>query len=111
GRKTGRGWYVYEEGQPHRPDDPEPPQAGGGEGRRVEIEGSGPVADYVRERAAAAGFGSDGEVELVVDATVPSPTSDVGIAPSGWASGRPRTTPRARRSGSATHAGRSSGDA
>jgi 3-hydroxybutyryl-CoA dehydrogenase len=27
GRKTGRGWYEYEEGKPHRPDDPEPPSA------------------------------------------------------------------------------------
>jgi len=26
GRKTGRGWYEYTDGEPHRPDDPEPPQ-------------------------------------------------------------------------------------
>src|SRR5205085_1738725 len=83
GRKTGRGWYAYEDGKPYRPDDPEPPSPGGGEGRRVEIEGSGPVADFLRERAAAAGFGSSGEVELVVDATVPSPASDIGLAPEG----------------------------
>ena len=31
GRKTGRGWYSYEDG-PHRPDDPRPPAAGGGDG-------------------------------------------------------------------------------
>src|SRR5437763_3949563 len=85
GRKTGGGWYAYEEGQPHRGDDPEPPSPGGGEGRRVEIEGSGPVADFLRERAAAAGFGNDGDVELVVDATVPSPASDIGLAPEGAA--------------------------
>ncbi|MCW2989485.1 MAG: 3-hydroxybutyryl-CoA dehydrogenase [Solirubrobacterales bacterium] len=30
GRKSGRGWYVYEDGAPHRPDDPEPPPATGG---------------------------------------------------------------------------------
>jgi 3-hydroxybutyryl-CoA dehydrogenase len=83
GRKTGRGWYAYEEGRSHRPDDPEPPPAGGGDGQRVEIEGSGPIADFLRERAAAAGFGSSGEVELVVDATVPSPASDIGLAPEG----------------------------
>jgi 3-hydroxybutyryl-CoA dehydrogenase len=83
GRKTERGWYAYEEGKPHRPDDPEPPTPGGGDGRRVEIEGSGPIADFLRERAAEAGFGSEGEVELVVDATVPSPVSDVGLAPEG----------------------------
>ncbi|MFL5884130.1 MAG: 3-hydroxyacyl-CoA dehydrogenase NAD-binding domain-containing protein [Thermoleophilaceae bacterium] len=83
GRKTGRGWYVYEDGGAYRADDPEPPSPGGGDGRRVEIEGSGPIADFLRERAAAAGFGSSGEVELVVDATVPSPASDVGLAPDG----------------------------
>ena len=83
GRKTDRGWYVYEEGKPHRGNDPEPPPPGGGDGRRVEITGSGPIADFVRERAAAAGFGSSGEVELVVDCTVPSPASDVGLAPDG----------------------------
>jgi 3-hydroxybutyryl-CoA dehydrogenase len=27
GRKTGRGWYEYADGEPHRPDDPEPSQA------------------------------------------------------------------------------------
>jgi 3-hydroxybutyryl-CoA dehydrogenase len=27
GRKTGRGWYEYREGEPHRPDDPPPPSA------------------------------------------------------------------------------------
>jgi 3-hydroxybutyryl-CoA dehydrogenase len=84
GRKTGRGWYTYEEdGAAYRADDPEPPAPGGGDGRRVEIEGSGPVADFLRERAAAAGFESEGQVELVVDATVPSPASDVGLAPEG----------------------------
>jgi 3-hydroxybutyryl-CoA dehydrogenase len=47
GRKTGRGWYVYEGDEPHRPDDPEPPAATGG----ATIEGSGPVAEALRERA------------------------------------------------------------
>src|SRR3954463_5080041 len=36
GRKTGSGWYSYEDG-PHRADDPEPPAAGGGDGRTVAI--------------------------------------------------------------------------
>jgi 3-hydroxybutyryl-CoA dehydrogenase len=56
GRKTGRGWYEYEEGKPHRPDDPEPPEAGGGDGRLVTIDGSGPAADELVVRASAAGF-------------------------------------------------------
>jgi 3-hydroxybutyryl-CoA dehydrogenase len=51
GRKTGRGWYVYDEEGKHRPDDPEPPAVTGG----ARIEGSGPVADALRERAGDAG--------------------------------------------------------
>ena len=27
GRKTGRGWYAYEDGKPHRPEDPPPSSA------------------------------------------------------------------------------------
>src|SRR5437763_9811098 len=67
GRKTGRGWYSYEEGKPHRPDD-DPPELGGGDGRVVAIEGSGALAETLRERARAAGFDvrelGDGEPEL-----------------------------------------------
>jgi 3-hydroxybutyryl-CoA dehydrogenase len=48
GRKTGRGWYRYTEGEPHRPDDPAPPDGGAG----AEIAGEGPLADALRERAA-----------------------------------------------------------
>src|SRR4051794_14987144 len=55
GRKTGRGWYAYGDG-PHRPDDPEPPEAGGGDGRLVVIAGDLPVADELRGLAASAGF-------------------------------------------------------
>ena len=98
GRKAGRGFYDYREG-PHRPPDPEPPSVGGGEGHRVAIDGHGPVAAELRERAAAAGFnalepaalGAESPA-LVIDATVPSPAADLalpgeaselGIAPSG----------------------------
>src|SRR3954452_1652140 len=38
GRKTGRGWYAYGDG-PHRPDDPAPPEAGGGDGPPPQIPG------------------------------------------------------------------------
>ena len=58
GRKTGRGWYVYDGDEPHRPDDPDPPAATGG----ATVEGSGPVADALRERAE----GRDGPT-IVVD--------------------------------------------
>jgi 3-hydroxybutyryl-CoA dehydrogenase len=56
GRKAGRGWYEYEDGKAHRPDDPEPPEPGGGDGQRVTIAGSGPAIDELVERASGAGF-------------------------------------------------------
>ena len=34
GRKTGRGWYEYADGQPHRPDDPDRPGRRPGPGAR-----------------------------------------------------------------------------
>jgi 3-hydroxybutyryl-CoA dehydrogenase len=58
GRKTGRGWYVYDDDTPHRPDDPEPPAATGG----ATVQGTGPVADALRERA-----GEGGGPAIVVD--------------------------------------------
>jgi 3-hydroxybutyryl-CoA dehydrogenase len=73
GRKTGRGWYAYGDG-PHRPEDAEPPEAGGGDGRLVVIAGDLPVAEELRELAAAAGWaaveplGAEGQVPwLAVD--------------------------------------------
>ena len=86
GRKTGRGWYEY---PPGRPEDPEPPTAGGGDGRVVAIEGAGPLARELRERASQAGFdarqlvavGGLEEPELIVDASVPAPVSDFGELP------------------------------
>src|SRR5256885_3969155 len=69
GRKTGKGWYSYEEGKPHRPDDDDPPEAGGGEGQSVVITGEGALADALRERARAAGFELGGsQPELIVHA-------------------------------------------
>jgi 3-hydroxybutyryl-CoA dehydrogenase len=59
GRKTGRGWYAYAPDTPHRPDDPEPPAATAG----AVVEGDGPLADALRERAG----GQDGP-RIVVDA-------------------------------------------
>jgi 3-hydroxybutyryl-CoA dehydrogenase len=72
GRKTGRGWYEYGDG-PHRPDDPEPPPQGGGDGRVVAIFGAGAIAVALRDCATAAGFDvidhpDDGAPILVVDA-------------------------------------------
>jgi 3-hydroxybutyryl-CoA dehydrogenase len=77
GRKTGSGWYSYEDGKPHRPDDDDPPEPGGGEGRTVAITGAGALADALRERARAARFDLDGlEPELNVHAApgaIPEP--------------------------------------
>ena len=90
GRKTGRGWYRYGD-EPHRPDDPAPLEPGGGDGRRIAIDGIGAVARELRERARSAGFdarppdefsGAD-EPELVVDCSVPAPISDLGLGAGG----------------------------
>src|SRR2546423_2986572 len=55
GRKSGRGYYDYRAG-PHRPDDPEPPASGGGDGRAVVVAGEGLLAGELRRAAAEAGF-------------------------------------------------------
>jgi 3-hydroxybutyryl-CoA dehydrogenase len=91
GRKTGRGWYDYSADGPYRPDDPPAPEPGGGDGRRVAIDGAGALARELRERARAAGFdarepedfGGPEEPELVVDASVPRPVSDIGLMEGG----------------------------
>jgi 3-hydroxybutyryl-CoA dehydrogenase len=83
GRKTGRGYYEYAEDGSYRPEDPEPPAPGGGDGTLVTIVGDGPVADGLRERARAAGYElrEGGPAELVVDAG-PRPAEHVpGGAP------------------------------
>jgi 3-hydroxybutyryl-CoA dehydrogenase len=70
GRKSGRGWYDYSDG-PHRDDDPDPPEHGGGDGTVV-IAGSLPVAAELSALAQQAGWDvTDGPPEtepfLVVD--------------------------------------------
>lgn len=54
GRKSGRGYYDYRDG-PHRPDDPEAPEAGGGEGVVV-VAGDGVLPDELRAASRAAGY-------------------------------------------------------
>jgi 3-hydroxybutyryl-CoA dehydrogenase len=55
GRKTGRGYYDYRSG-PHRPEDPDTPPVGGGEGRAVVVAGEGVLADELRTATARAGY-------------------------------------------------------
>jgi 3-hydroxybutyryl-CoA dehydrogenase len=72
GRKTGRGWYSYEDG-PHRPEDPEPPAADPA-GGFVVVAGDSVLAGELRDAAAGAGWdvrrpdGAGGDVPwLAVD--------------------------------------------
>jgi 3-hydroxybutyryl-CoA dehydrogenase len=83
GRKTGRGYYDYADDGSYRPEDPEPPPAGGGEGTLVNVVGDGPVAAGLRERARAAGYElrDAGPAELIVDARVDPVAPVPGGAP------------------------------
>jgi 3-hydroxybutyryl-CoA dehydrogenase len=84
GRKSGRGYYEYQDGAPYRPEDPpDPPAPAGGDGSPVSILGKGPVADGLRERARSAGFElrEGGPTELVVDAGPRPHPSPPGGAP------------------------------
>jgi 3-hydroxybutyryl-CoA dehydrogenase len=60
GRKTGRGWYEYAEGRPHRPDDPPPPSA---DPLPALIVGDTPLAADLRSRTE----GTDPSVRLAID--------------------------------------------
>ncbi len=89
GRKSGRGWYGYGDG-PHREEDAPAQAPAGGDGRRVAIDGAGALAGELRARATRAGFDARApeefgpeEPELVIDASVPSPVSDLGLAGGG----------------------------
>jgi 3-hydroxybutyryl-CoA dehydrogenase len=55
GRKSGRGYYTYPPGGKHRPADPEPPAAGGGEGLVV-VAGDSVLAAELRSAAAQSGW-------------------------------------------------------
>jgi 3-hydroxybutyryl-CoA dehydrogenase len=72
GRKTGQGWYTYDKGQPHRPDDPKAPEMADPPSvdRAVLISGFLPIAEELRARAEDAGFTvtdhADGDVPWLI---------------------------------------------
>jgi 3-hydroxybutyryl-CoA dehydrogenase len=85
GRKTGRGFYEYADDGSYRDEDPDAPEAGGGDGTAATVLGDGPVADELRERARAAGYElrEGSPTELVLDAGVRPHPSPPGGAPLG----------------------------
>jgi 3-hydroxybutyryl-CoA dehydrogenase len=85
GRKSGRGYYEYAEDGSYRPEDPEPPETGGGDGVALSILGDGPLADDLRQRGRAAGYElrEGGPTELVIDAGIRPDPSPPGGAPLG----------------------------
>jgi 3-hydroxybutyryl-CoA dehydrogenase len=72
GRKAGQGWYTYNNGTPHRPEDPEAPEPGVPEDvdGPVLISGFLPIADELRALADEAGFAvadeADGDVPWLI---------------------------------------------
>jgi 3-hydroxybutyryl-CoA dehydrogenase len=72
GRKTGQGWYTYDKGHPHRPDDPKAPEMADPPSvdRAVLISGFLPIAEELRARADDAGFTvtdqADGDVPWLI---------------------------------------------
>jgi 3-hydroxybutyryl-CoA dehydrogenase len=85
GRKSGRGYYTYDQPdeRPYRAEDPAPLGVGGGDGTAVAIVGEGVLADSLRERARAAGYDLKlgAPAELVVDAGLTPAERTPGGAP------------------------------
>jgi len=76
GRKTGRGWYAYEDG-PHRPEDPPPPEAEPPPASAIVVIGGDSVlAGELHDAAAAAGW--DARAPLEAGGDVPWLAIDCG---------------------------------
>lgn len=80
GRKAGRGYYEYGDGE-HREDDPEPPRPGGGAGRLLVVAGEAVLAEELRDLAAAAGW--DARDPIHTEGEVPAFILDCGADPGG----------------------------
>jgi len=88
GRKSGRGYYTYPEGRPHREPDPPPPSPGKAQpgGGQVVIEGETALAEELRQAARQAGYDvpaggppTDQLPALILDcAATPNPDRDHG---------------------------------
>ncbi|MGI8631090.1 MAG: 3-hydroxyacyl-CoA dehydrogenase family protein, partial [Solirubrobacterales bacterium] len=83
GRKSGRGFYHYDDDGAYRDPDPDPPDRGGGEGVVV-VEGSGPIASELRDLASDAGYEirsterlGNTRPEMLIDAARVEPRSDI----------------------------------
>ncbi len=76
GRKSGRGYYDYNDGE-HRPPDPAPPATGGGEGLVV-IAGDSTLAAELRSAADAAGW-EVADPEDALDRQPPQLILDLGL--------------------------------
>jgi 3-hydroxybutyryl-CoA dehydrogenase len=84
GRKTGRGWYEYDEDGTYRAPDPEAPERSISRPDPVAVLGEGAVAELVRERVRDAGIElrEGAPAELVVDAGLePDPAPPGGAPP------------------------------
>ena len=87
GRKTGRGYYEYREGEQYRPEDPEPRANDGdeGAGTLVSVLGRTSVASLIQDAAREAGYElrEGGPAELVIDARIHPDPAPPGGAPLG----------------------------
>ncbi len=84
GRKGGRGWYEYADGEREGEPDPSPPEPGGGDGRPIAVLGDLPVASELRAAAADVGWDvtdrSHPDPWLVLDCTLEPASADAPTA-------------------------------
>ncbi len=88
GRKTGRGWYRYEDGTIDRVPDPPAPAVGAGDGGILAVgDGPGVIAEQLRDLAAGAGWDVRGAGDLAGE--IPHLVLDCGADADGPLGGGP----------------------